>query len=159
MQHVVNEITFIVVCLYLILSTPGVYQDFNRMFESTSGDILIVFISLFVIFNLLVILIDLAWNWVRPHCIRRENIISFRELNRHLKVLINRRNETQAHKLKQLLKPQDKTMTGKEVDQEAGTFNSKTNVRIIDKTLIYATPKIDGDQESQKKGLERKSLL
>ena len=103
-QHVVNEVIFIALCLYLILSTPGVYQDFNRMFEILNGELVIVLVSLYVFFNLLVILLDLAWNWLRLHCIRRENIKSYREQNRHLTMLINRRNQSQALKLNQILK-------------------------------------------------------
>ena len=91
-QHVVNETIFVLLCLYLVLSTPGVYQDFNRMFESTTGELIIVTVCLYICFNLLVILADLYWNSWRLHCIRRENIKSFRETNRHLTVLINQRN-------------------------------------------------------------------
>ena len=78
------------------------------MFEQTTGELIIALVTLYILFNLLIIVVDLVWNWLRLHWIRRENIKTFRELNRHLAVLINRRNLSQADKLQEFLAEKEK---------------------------------------------------
>ena len=103
-MHIVNEACLITLCLILILSTPGVYQDFNSDYMSERAILVIIFLSLFIIINLVMIVYDMVVSWCKPHCLRRRNIIEFRTRNRHHSKLINKRNKAMAEKLKLLLK-------------------------------------------------------
>jgi hypothetical protein len=103
-MHIVNEVWLVALCFFLIMSTPGVYKEFYSEGTSERAVFLIVFVSLFIIFNLVAILYDLVVNWWRPHCQRRRNIIEFRNSQRHHLKLINKRNTTMALKLEALLR-------------------------------------------------------
>ena len=89
------------------MSTPGVYKEFYSEGTGERAIALIVFVSLFIVFNLVAILYDLVVNWCRPHFYRRQNIIEFRNSHRHHLKLINKRNKVMAEKLKILLREAD----------------------------------------------------
>jgi len=72
---------------------------YHRIFLSLTNEFVVLLVSLFIGFNLVVIAGDLVWYWCRLHCKRRNNIISYRETHRHNLRLINKRNEFLALKL------------------------------------------------------------
>ena len=86
-----NELFLIVTCLILIIGTPGAYDNLNHLLDNTISDLFLVYLSIFVFMNLFIILLDQSFG-MRLHYIRRQNIIGFRDKNRHHAKLINKRN-------------------------------------------------------------------
>ena len=101
-MHIVNEIVLIFLCLFLIQSTPGVYPDFNRGNVPVRAYLVIVLVTAYIVFNLVTILYDLYHHWLKLHCIRRSNIITFRVKYRHNLKLLNQRNYMMAKRLREL---------------------------------------------------------
>lgn len=103
-QHVCNELVLVAMCMLLIFTSPGFNEDLYKLFRDAIGDTVVVFIAIYVLLNLLLIVGDLCWNWIRLHCIRRKRIIDYRAQHRHSLNLINSRNRKKNKILKDALK-------------------------------------------------------
>ena len=101
-QHMANEVVLLVVCFTIMLQMPGLSVPFSRVFLPSTNEFVVIVFSLFIGSNLLVIVGDFIWNYVRPHLLRRVMLFKYRDKYRHRLELLNKRNESMAERLKAL---------------------------------------------------------
>lgn len=130
-MHLVNEAALITLCIFLIQSTPGVYPDFTTGYVLESGYLVIVFISAFILFNLVAIVYDLVYKWCRLHWVRRGNIVDFRSKFRHHSKLINQRNLMMASRLEEMLREEKENGGRKNHDKKLKTLEVKFKRQVV----------------------------